>query len=49
MIAHIIKILQSDNYYGAGPCTEIAKGKNQYTTNIRKAGEKIKRRIKNRK
>ena len=43
MISKAIKILQSDNFYGAGEFTELAKGKCQYTTSIKVLGKKIKR------
>lgn len=43
MIVEIIKILQSDNFYGAGECTEIAKGKLQIVNSWKDAKEKIKR------
>ena len=32
MISEIIKVLQSNEFYGAGKYTEIAKGKNEYVT-----------------
>ena len=32
MIANIIKTLQSNEFYGAGEYTELAKGKNEYIT-----------------
>jgi len=35
MIANIIKVLQSGEFYGAGEYTEIAKGKNEYVTDYR--------------
>jgi hypothetical protein len=33
MIAEIIRVLQSNDFYGAGKFTEIAKGKHQHVTN----------------
>jgi len=42
MIAEIIKLLQSNPFYGAGKFTEIAKGKNEITTS-RNFFEKLKR------
>lgn len=41
MITDIIRVLQSDNFYGAGEAVEIAKGKNQYTTSFKKFKRKI--------
>lgn len=43
MIAGIIKILQSDNFYGGGVYVETAKGKNQRVTTFKKGIKKIKR------
>ena len=43
MIANIIKVLQSGEFYGAGECTEIAKGKNEYVTDYRGLKRKVKR------
>jgi hypothetical protein len=43
MIGEIIKILQQDNYYGAGEFTEIAKGKHQMVGNFKGFKRKIKR------
>lgn len=36
MIADIITLLQSNNFYGAGKFTEIAKGKNEIDNYFRK-------------
>ena len=43
MISEIVKILQEQDYYGAGECTEIAKGKHQLVTNWKDVKRKIKR------
>ena len=43
MIANIIKVLQSGEFYGAGEYTEIAKGKNEYVTDFKGFKRKIKR------
>lgn len=43
MIADIIKLLQSHDFYGAGEYTEIAKGKNELVTNWIGFKNKIKR------
>jgi hypothetical protein len=48
MIGEIIKILQQDNYYGAGEFTEIAKGKHQMVTNWKDIKRKVKRQYKSR-
>ena len=42
----IIDTLLSDNYYSAGECIEIAKGKNEYSTSIKTNYNKIKRILK---
>jgi hypothetical protein len=42
MIAEIIKLLQSNPFYGAGKYTEIAKGKHEAPT-AKNFNEKIKR------
>lgn len=39
----ILNILLSNDLYGAGKCTEIAKGKYEKVTTFREAKEKIKR------
>ena len=36
MIAEIIKLLQSHDFYGAGEYTEIAKGKNEIGETFKK-------------
>jgi hypothetical protein len=43
MIAQIIETLQSGDFYGAGPYTEIAKGKHEIVTGWRGIRRKIKR------
>ncbi len=48
MIANIIKILQKGDYYGAGNCTEIAKGKHEMVTSWKDIKRKIKRKGKSR-
>ena len=42
MIAEIIKLLQTNPFYGAGKFTEIAKGQNEIST-VKNFNEKIKR------
>lgn len=42
----IIDTLLSDNYYNAGECVEIAKGRNEYSTSIKTNYNKIKRILK---
>jgi len=46
MIAQIIRTLQSNEFFGAGEFTEIAKGKNEIARNWKHAKRKIKRIIK---
>ncbi len=43
MIAEIIRLLQSHEFYGAGKYTEIAKGKHQIVTDYKGFKRKIKR------
>lgn len=43
MITDIIKLLQNNDFYGAGKYTEIAKGKYQYVCNWKGFKRKIKR------
>ena len=43
MIANIIKVLQSGEFYGAGEYTELAKGKNEYVSDYKGFKRKIKR------
>ncbi len=43
MIAEIIKILQTKDFYGAGEYTEIAKGKHEIVTSFKGMKRKIKR------
>ena len=43
MIAEIIKLLHSGEWYGAGEFTEIAKGKNAIPRNWKEANKQIKR------
>ena len=40
-ISNIIKVLQSGDFYGAGKCVEIAKGKNEYVSTWREFKRKI--------
>ena len=35
MIVEILDVLRSGEFYGAGECTEIAKGKNEYITTFK--------------
>lgn len=42
----IIDTLLSDNYYNAGECVEIAKGRNEYSTGLKTNYNKIKRLLK---
>jgi len=42
-IADIITLLQKMDYYGAGECTEIAKGKHELVTNFKTFKQKVKR------
>ena len=46
MISEIIKVLQSNDFYGAGNYTEIAKGKHEYITTYKTFKRKLKRTIK---
>lgn len=41
MIAEIIKVLKSGDFYGAGEYTEIAKGKHEMITGFRDAKTKL--------
>ena len=43
MISQIIKILQSNEFYGAGEFTEVAKGKHELVSGLKDAKRKIKR------
>ena len=43
MISNIVELLQKDTFYGAGECTEIAKGKNEIVTTFKGFKRKIKR------
>jgi len=43
MIADIIKLLQTHDFYGAGEYTEIAKGENELVSNWTVFKRKIKR------
>tara|TARA_R110000796_G_scaffold80913_2_gene178715 strand:+ start:52 stop:204 length:153 start_codon:yes stop_codon:yes gene_type:complete len=45
-IIEIIDVLKNKEYYGAGECVEIAKGKNQIALTWRQLKTKIKRIIK---
>jgi hypothetical protein len=49
MIADIIEILQGGEFYGAGECTEIAKGKHEMVTTWKGIKRKVKRKVKSRK
>jgi hypothetical protein len=46
IITNIIKLLNSQDFYGGGEFIEIAKGKNATVKNIRKFKEQIKRNYK---
>jgi len=46
MIAQIVRTLQSNEFYGAGEYTEIAKGKNEIAKDWKDAKRKIIRIIK---
>jgi len=46
MISEIIRTLQSNEFYGAGEYTEIAKGKNEIARDWKTAKIKIKRILK---
>tara|TARA_R110000787_G_scaffold273367_2_gene381058 strand:+ start:245 stop:394 length:150 start_codon:yes stop_codon:yes gene_type:complete len=43
MIVEILDVLRSGEFYGAGECTEIAKGKNEYITTFKELKRKAKR------
>ena len=43
MIKNVLDALILNEYYGAGECTEIAKGKNEIVTNFAGFKRKIKR------
>ena len=45
-IKYIIDVLRSGDFYGAGPFTEIAKGKNELVTDWEGIKRKIKRKRK---
>lgn len=49
MIAEVLRVLQSNDFYGAGKYTEIAKGKYEYTTTWDGFKRKIKRQWQSRK
>lgn len=49
MIANIIELLQKNDWYGAGECTEIAKGKHEIVTTFNGFKRKIKREWQSRK
>tara|TARA_R110000765_G_scaffold92093_1_gene174259 strand:+ start:118 stop:285 length:168 start_codon:yes stop_codon:yes gene_type:complete len=42
----VIDELLSDNYYGAGECTEMAKGKYEYSKGLKVNYRKLKRTLK---
>ena len=46
MIVGILNVLKTHQYYGAGKCTEIAKGKYEYTTTWKGFVRKLKRVLK---
>jgi hypothetical protein len=46
MINLIIKLLQSDEWYGVSKEVEIAKGEKQYCTSLKQVGKQYKRAIK---
>lgn len=43
MFKQILDTLQKDNFYGAGNCTEIAKGKHELVTDFTGFKNKVKR------
>ena len=43
MISEIINVLRSNEFYGAGKFTEIAKGKHEIVTTFKGGKHKIKR------
>ena len=45
-IKNIIDTLLSNNYYGAGECTEIAKGKYEYSKGLKVNYRKVIRTLK---
>ena len=49
MIANIIELLQKDEWYGAGECTEIATGQHEIVTTLKGFKRKIKREWQSRK
>ena len=46
MIVEILNTLKTNEFYGAGECTEIAKGKFEYTTTWKGFVRKLKRVLK---
>jgi len=42
-IIEILEVLKTNEFYGAGECTEIAKGKNEYITTWKGLKRKAKR------
>ena len=48
MISEVIKILRSEDFYGAGEYTEIAKGKREMVTSWKGTKRKVKRQYKSR-
>ena len=42
-IIEILEVLKHNDFYGAGECTEIANGKNEYVTTWKGFKRKIKR------
>jgi hypothetical protein len=43
MIVEILEVLKTKEFYGAGECTEIAKGKYEYVTTWKGFKRKLKR------
>lgn len=43
MINDILELLKSGDFYGAGKCTEIAKGKHEYINDWKGFKRKVKR------
>ena len=48
IIVEILDVLRSNEFYGAGECTEIAKGKHEYVTTWKGFKRKVKRILKSR-
>lgn len=43
MITNVIQLLQSDDWYGVSESVDIAKGKHEYTSDLKKIRKQIKR------